>query len=386
MDEYLCSDGIGIYQNASVGYPLSVVNNRLIVGGASNTKQVSFGCGVTVVYEEHVVRLSENGVEETIQYTQLGKDRASVTAAIDAFLASCALVPTVPPVPETINALNCTGAATPTTFPDKLDRVVIVQDKPFVICPTPQIDVEHRTICNTTTDTWHYITVVYTNGVETSNTSVNSGISCKEPLPLEPDIEQLRRCNVATGTIFIDVVRYMTDPVTNVTTSTILSSVDTLEKCNEVEIDKQITDWLPICVAGVQWYVAEEYSYNNTTGVKTLVGKIYKQGANGAVVTVAPTGIIIDGACELKTQRQHENFVVTGTTTLVIPAGAISISVTKTNNTGIVNISGDNGTNFPLTFNRENFGDAVNEGYSTLSAYTITGTLAGTTYKVHIIR
>lgn len=85
-------------------------------------------------------------------------------------------------------------------------------------------------------------------------------------------------------------------------------------------------------------------------------------------------------------QRRHENFVVTGTTPLVIPAGAISISVTKTNNTGVVNISGDNGTNFPLTFNRENFTDSVNEGYSTLSAYTITGTLAGTTYKVHIIR
>jgi len=86
------------------------------------------------------------------------------------------------------------------------------------------------------------------------------------------------------------------------------------------------------------------------------------------------------------TQRIHQNFVVTGITPLVIPAGAISISVTKTNNTGVVNISGDNATNFPLTFNRENFADSVNEAVSTLSAYTITGTLSGTTYKVHIIR
>ena len=85
-------------------------------------------------------------------------------------------------------------------------------------------------------------------------------------------------------------------------------------------------------------------------------------------------------------QRIHENFVQTGTTPLVIPAGAIAISVTKTNNTGVVNISGDNATDFPLTFNRENFADSVNEGYSTLSAYTITGTAAGTTFKVHIIR
>ena len=92
------------------------------------------------------------------------------------------------------------------------------------------------------------------------------------------------------------------------------------------------------------------------------------------------------GACSIVKQRVHQNFVVAGTTPLVIPAGAISISVTKTNNTGVVNISGDNGTDFPLTFNRENFADSVNESVSTLSAYTITGTLAGTTYKVHIIR
>jgi len=85
-------------------------------------------------------------------------------------------------------------------------------------------------------------------------------------------------------------------------------------------------------------------------------------------------------------QRRHENFVQTGTTPLVIPAGAISISITKTNTTGVVNISGDNATVFPLTFNRENFTDNVNEAVSTLSAYTITGTLAGTTFKVHIIR
>lgn len=86
------------------------------------------------------------------------------------------------------------------------------------------------------------------------------------------------------------------------------------------------------------------------------------------------------------TQRIHENFVVTGTTPTIIPAGAISISITKTNALGIVNISGDNGTNFPLTANNENYSDGVNEAVSTLSAYTLTGTVAGTSYKVHTIR
>lgn len=89
---------------------------------------------------------------------------------------------------------------------------------------------------------------------------------------------------------------------------------------------------------------------------------------------------------QTKTQRIHQNYVVTGTTPLVIPAGAISISITKTSAGGIVNISGDNGTNFPLSALNENFNDGVNEAVSTLSAYTITGTTVGTTYKVHILR
>lgn len=87
-----------------------------------------------------------------------------------------------------------------------------------------------------------------------------------------------------------------------------------------------------------------------------------------------------------KIQRSHENYVITGTTPLVIPSGLISISVTKTNGTGVVNISGDNGTNYPLTVLNENFSDGVNEAVSTLSAYIITGSLGGTTYKVHLIR
>ncbi|MDP5044164.1 MAG: hypothetical protein NWQ06_04195, partial [Leeuwenhoekiella sp.] len=168
-------------------------------------------------------------------------------------------------------------STTSTIFQQALDRVVIVQDKPFVICATPQIDIEHRTVCNQDTDTWHFITVIYTDGVITSETSVDSGISCQDPLPLEPDIEQIRRCDAVTSTIWIDVTRYMTDPVTNVTTSSILESIDTLEKCNQIEIDYVHTNWLPICVDGVQWYVAESSTFNNATGTESTSIKIYKE-------------------------------------------------------------------------------------------------------------
>lgn len=140
------------------------------------------------------------------------------------------------------------------------------------------------------------------------------------------------------------------------------------------------SDWLPACYDGTQYYVRDvENNWVYTTE--------YKKWHDWTIFTGLPTwSIVTEWYCLFKSERIHENFVVTGTTPLVIPAWLISISVTKTNNTGVVNISWDNATIFPLTFNRENFTDSVDEWYSTLSSYTITGTAAGTTYKVHTIR
>lgn len=146
-------------------------------------------------------------------------------------------------------------------------------------------------------------------------------------------------------------------------------------------INKESISEVEICVGGVSAIQKtvidsagiEVITYKTTNGVALPTPTVFTYGF---CPTVEPT----------PTQRVHQNFVVTGTTPLVIPAGAISISITKTNNTGIVNISGDNGTNFPLTANNENYSDGVNEAVSTLSAYTLTGTVAGTSYKVHIIR
>ena len=132
--------------------------------------------------------------------------------------------------------------------------------------------------------------------------------------------------------------------------------------------------------------VVIHYTYATNAGGVEILKAIRYTTSDGTPIAIPVGDTVTPGACSFVTQRIHENFVVTGSAPLVIPAGAISISVTKTNNTGVVNISGDNATAFPLTFNRENFTDSVNEAVSTLSAYTITGTLAGTTYKVHIIR
>lgn len=84
------------------------------------------------------------------------------------------------------------------------------------------------------------------------------------------------------------------------------------------------------------------------------------------------------------TIRTHENYVYTSGS-LFIPTGAMSISITKTNSTGTIEISGDNGTVFPLTYINEVFTDGVNESVGLLSSYTIT-CVGGGTFKTHLIR
>jgi hypothetical protein len=96
------------------------------------------------------------------------------------------------------------------------------------------------------------------------------------------------------------------------------------------EIDLLKTNWLPICVGGVQWYVAEVSNVNNTTGVETVPTKIYKQGANGAIVTIPPIGIAVgqEGYC---TQEADKEFLYgCEVTPITIPAPAIIITTLGT--------------------------------------------------------
>ena len=75
-----------------------------------------------------------------------------------------------------------------------------------------------------------------------------------------------------------------------------LSDVDTLEVCNVSEIDVTYSNWLPVCIANIQWYVSEKISVVNSTGVETIT-KAYKQGANGTIITTAPVGALVEGYC-----------------------------------------------------------------------------------------
>ncbi len=68
----------------------------------------------------------------------------------------------------------------------------------------------------------------------------------------------------------------------------------------QVEIDLVKTNWLPICINGVQWFVAENSTIDNSSGSETTNVKVYKQGAYGPVTNTTPAGIATskEGYCQ----------------------------------------------------------------------------------------
>lgn len=97
--------------------------------------------------------------------------------------------------------------------------------------------------------------------------------------------------------------------------------------CNwQVETDMITTNWLPICVNGVQWYVAETSTYNNSTNIETTPIKRYKQGANGIITNTAPVGSITEGYCatagndvELLYGCETQTITILGTAVITSP-------------------------------------------------------------------
>lgn len=122
---------------------------------------------------------------------------------------------------------------------------------------------------------------------------------------------------------------------------------------------------MPICVDGKQWYVAEEYTFNNTTEAKTLIGKIYKEGANGVPSAILPIGIIIDGTCDIPTQQTLRSggvSIAEGTfATTLGPDGttwtntgnlrSITVRARRSNNNDTVPGSGANQVMIQVTYN-----------------------------------
>ena len=104
--------------------------------------------------------------------------------------------------------------------------------------------------------------------------------------------------NTATG---VSTITWTTVTGTVVTPSQLEINAATFGACPPVVIPEQDlikTNWLPICVGGVQWYVAESSTFNNDTAIEGVITKIYKQGAAGTITTTAPVGATVEGYCQ----------------------------------------------------------------------------------------
>ena len=189
------------------------------------------------------------------------------------------------------------------------------------------------------------------------------------------------------ATVYVDcngVVTYK-DSITGAVVAASLIEV-CVSATAKPEIDVDSISWQPMCVNGAQWYWSDVITVDNTAGTYTTVTQ-YKNGDNGTITTTRPFGVIQLGYCQSTTQvaRSHNNFILASGATIPISTGAMSLVVTKTNGIGTINISGTNGTPYPLTFNNESFSQGINEAISSLNAYTITS-IGGATAKISEVR
>ena len=137
--------------------------------------------------------------------------------------------------------------------------------------------------------------------------------------------------------------------------------------------------------------VVIHYTYaTNASGVEILKAIRYTI-SDGTPITLGVGDTVTPGACVVPTPlttRLRNHHVALGTTPLVIPAGCISLTVTKTSiaSTGDVLISGNNLTYFPLILPGETYSIGVSEPQSNFAEITIVGSTATTEYKVIEIR
>ena len=117
--------------------------------------------------------------------------------------------------------------------------------QPIVDAINAQVDYEYKTSPMLCIDgTWQYTCDVYANWVITESKTIDTWISCDDPLPIPPEVVKVSYCDVWwTNTIHIKACLYTFDPLDPENpVETLLSDVDTNEKCNtpKVEVDVEV--------------------------------------------------------------------------------------------------------------------------------------------------
>ena len=122
-------------------------------------------------------------------------------------------------------------------------------------------------------------------------------------------------------------------------------TIDALTPVPSVETDLIKTNWLPLCVDGVQWYVSEKSTFDNSTSIESSVTKIYKQGANGSISTSTPVGTIVEGYCQILTTAEN------GSQNRITAALALnSVTVANPTFTGARDVTVYNSKNVTVAF------------------------------------
>lgn len=265
-------------------------------------------------------------------------------------IQGCCVEPPPVLVPETIDRPNCDGTTTPATFPNALERVVMIQDKPLVVCLQGAV-VDFETGCSSIDGRTIVLVSKAENGVYTQElveadglaTPVTDGsvlVKCGKDLETsescyqliaDPTVKYTRISIINTETLSVNGVVWLNSSGLSVAEPsgiepckeerTVLVSIecDTIAEkkvsstveavidhivmvknvCEKDEVDLLKDEWMPICVNGVQWYSREESKFNNNTESQTTPIRYYKEGVLGVSTTVAPIGTIVDGACSI---------------------------------------------------------------------------------------
>lgn len=168
-------------------------------------------------------------------------------------------------------------------------------------------------VCDPNTNTHVRTITPYVDGVAGAVQTIDSGVDCSQPAPVEYDIETIRYCNPATDTIWVRAFTFVTN--NNVTTEQTLSDADTGIDCSET--DQTFTNISSI-------------SYCNTT-TSTLWVRATRYTTIAGVTTetlVSDTDTLIP--CDVNTGLADQTHGIVYGVGTSVPAGFKTVSVWST--------------------------------------------------------
>jgi hypothetical protein len=283
-------------------------------------------------------------------------------------LADCANETAAPPVPLQTPVEDCAGVITIQDIePVTVKGVVYTKS-----CDPAPVDYEYiRTPAMCVAGTWQYQIITMANGVSVGTQSINTGISCDEPMPVDVEVIQKERCNLLTGTIWKQPVIYVpSDPEDATTTGEVAVGVeyDTGISCEPLLQDIDV----PNCAGVVESFRGVPVIPRGVSQVKecnsqAILDKLEEIELNQTGQTCAtPTHVTL---CDLE---QEEPLRVEYGIGIDVPAGLKSVTINNLSGTTFIDGQFELGPGRRLA--SISFGtDRGNQRNETLPGYTLSG-------------